>query len=149
MAGKDYLFKDNREVKLYGSTRNYISSFYIFNTTLPVDYYFYFNPDIPLYCLTKSYRDEFYFHLNKQIKSQLRISDPFVYQFKGNIKNLNEPAQPVLGVFEVASLYLKRLVVYPSSGNNKVRFKKLNSFDVKKVPSAKYNIKSFPDFWIN
>jgi hypothetical protein len=87
---------------------------------------------------------EYYQAMNTQLAARQRIFEPASYQFRGNIKSMDNPGEVVLGVFEVASFQIRTLLLDPYLYN--MVFYEERPFDIDKI--SKNNCTQYaPSFW--
>lgn len=89
----------------------------------------------------------YYQSIIKQQNSDNQIFDPVSAQVIGNVKCLTDTTKIALGIFEVASNYLKKTAIYWIPGLKDIRKVELPpDYELPSKPG--YTINTPPDFWV-
>ncbi len=91
---------------------------------------------------------QYYKDINDQLEANNRIFDPVSFQVRGNITCDNDPEEPVLGIFEVASTSIRSYTFIDFHLDPSGRFKEIEPFDMDKIPYEGKWYNHYPPFWI-
>jgi len=91
---------------------------------------------------------QYYKSINDQLGAKNRIFDPISFQVFGNMICTNDPEQPVLGVFEVASVSIRTYSFSNFLPDNSVVFNEIEPLEMDSIPWRGCLYNQYPDFWI-
>lgn len=86
--------------------------------------------------------------INVQIEAKNRIFDPVSFQVRGNIFSITDPDEPVLGVFEVASVNSRTYSFSDFQIDKSVKYQEIDTLDIQSLPMKGSLYDKYPDFWI-
>ncbi len=119
----------------YKLDHTFFKKFYYFGITIKK---YHINEDV--YKIYKS--------INEQLQANNRIFDPVSFQVRGNITNIDNPEEPVLGVFEVSSTNMRTFSFSDFEQDKTGRFKEINPMDIENLPATGMLYNQYPSFWI-
>jgi hypothetical protein len=87
----------------------------------------------------------YYRELNQQLSYEGKLFDPMTVQLQGNIKCINNPDKPALGLFEVSSCVVKSWWLYFNYNEGQISYIPVRDLsDLPPTGTTKY----LPDFWL-
>jgi hypothetical protein len=96
------------------------------------------------YLTDDSYR--FHYDMKKQLSADDALFDPISIQIEGNIKCLNDPERPVIGMFDVTSHEIALFFVNPNNKNSPPTIKPVGNLHG--LPTeAEGNTEGTPPYW--
>ena len=91
---------------------------------------------------------QYYKAINVQLEAKNRIFDPISFQVRGNIYSVTDPDEPVLGVFEVASVNMRSYSFSDFQVDRTIKFDEIDTLDIDALPYRGSLYDQYPSFWI-
>lgn len=91
---------------------------------------------------------QYYKSINDQLGAKNRIFDPISFQVFGNMMCINDPEQPVLGAFEVASVSIRTYSFSNFFLDNTVVYNEIEPLEMDSIPWRGSLYNQYPNFWI-
>ena len=91
---------------------------------------------------------QYYKEINAQLEAKNRIFDPISFQVRGNITCVDDPLQPVLGVFEVSSTSMRTYTFSDFLPDKSVIFGEIDTLEMNNIPNSGSLYDKYPSFWI-
>jgi hypothetical protein len=90
----------------------------------------------------------YYKKVKAQSDAEGKLFDPVISQFTGNISCVNEPSQPVLGLFEASNLMTFTFIIDRHGVGSKITITPIDNLPPHPPSGAVYDFDNIPDFWV-